>query len=63
MSQIAICKKFNLLTQAQLQTVTMINMEIAKLVDVEYDSVKITTARLPKRTKIPVRILEYAFVF
>ncbi len=31
-------------------------MEISELVDVEYDSVKITTARLPKRTKILVRI-------
>lgn len=27
MSQIAICKKFNLLMQAQLQIVTMIKME------------------------------------
>ena len=38
----------------------MINMEIPELADVEYDSVKITTARLPKRTKILVRISDDA---
>ena len=35
-------------------------MEISELVDVEYASVKITTARLPKRTKILVSISDDA---
>ena len=41
----------------------MINMKISEFVDVEYDSVKITTVGVPKRTKNTGKDIGVCFVF